>query len=273
FLLTKLRDVPILNSDAYKLLHYTSQPEADFKKLEEMIRDNAGLCSQFLRVANSSLFYRPTKVDTITQALVKLGFLYVRQILIYNFYNSVLNLFRAQKEVIEHAKGCATISEFVCKNAVNSPDEWAKIRLGGLMHDIGSQALAFFFPEQYEKVLHESKGKTTPLYLSEIVVFGTEHQAVGRILAQKWNFPEYLSTIIGDHHYLFQGKWNGLTLPVYCADNFLNQKAMLPFVPFDSQLSAYFAKFGKEIPWKNVPEEFSNALLVKPEIDLIEDKS
>ncbi len=260
---SKLRDVPILNTEAYGLLTYMDQPDWTFKKIEMMVKDKPGLCSQILRIANSAYFRRSNKAETLEQAMVLLGHSNLRQIFFFNFYFSVGDLFRAQKEVIRHGQDCSSLAEFICKAAEGSPDECAKVRMGGLLHDIGSQALSFFFPQQYEKVRAISKNESKLSYVAELLIFGTEHQKVGSILAEKWNFPAYLSGIIGDHHYLQAETWNLFTLPVFCANNFLHERDNIPFAPYQKNLEDYFSLKKKELPWQDIKAEFSKALAEK----------
>ncbi|MBI3039111.1 HDOD domain-containing protein [bacterium] len=254
-MLGKLKDVPILNTEAYRLISYISQPDAAFNKVESMIKDNPGICSQIFRMANSAYFKRSSTSETLQQALVSLGFATLRQLFLYNFYSSVGNIFQAQNEVIEHGKNCARLSEFIAKSAGCSSDECAKVRLGGLLHDVGAQALAFFFPYQYAEVMRKIKEESKPSYLAELLTFGTDHQTIGSMLCGKWNFPPYLGAVVGDHHYLKSTNWNALTLPIFCADNLLGEIHGLPFSKYYSKIEEYFSLKKKELPWKDFPAE------------------
>ncbi len=255
-LISRLRDVPILNSEAYRLIQHVSSPDANFPELERMLQNNSGLCSQILRTANSPYFMRASKAETLQQAMVTLGFAPLRQLFIYNFYNSVGNFFGAQKSTIEHGQDCARLAEYIAKSAGAPYSECAKVRLIGLLHDVGRQALAFFFPQQYERVQHMVRVEKKPSFLAELVVFGIEHQKIGSILAHRWNFPDYLSKVIGDHHYLKAKDWNKLSLPVFCANNFLNNRDGEPSSPFYQKLEGYFFLKRAELPWKDIDNEF-----------------
>jgi putative nucleotidyltransferase with HDIG domain len=255
-LISRLRDVPILNTEAYKLIQHVASPDANFPELERMLQNNSGLCSQILRMANSPYFMRASKAESLQQAMVTLGFIPLRQLFIYNFYNSVGNFFGAQKSTIEHAQDCARLAEYIAKSSGAPYSECAKVRLIGLLHDVGKQALAFFFPQQYEKVQYMVKVESKPSFLAELIVFGIEHQKIGSILANRWNFPDYLSKVIGDHHYLKSKDWNELSLPVFCANNFLNNRDGEPSSPFYQNLETYFLLKKAELPWKDIDNEF-----------------
>jgi len=264
-LLAKLRDVPILNTEAYQLISSLAQPDISFPELEARIGNNPGLCSQVIRVANSAYFRRANRVETLQQSLVTLGFSNLRQLFWYNFYNSTTNLFRAQIDVIEHGRKCAKLAEFICRSAGSSGEECSKVRLAALLHDIGRQALAFFFPQQYEKVHTLIHNSGIHSFTAELMVFGTEHQSIGSLLCQKWNFPDYMSGIIADHHYLQASNWNTLTLPVFIANNFLNESQNIPFTSWFQKLEAYFFLKRKDLPWDDVKSEFEQ--VVAGEVD------
>jgi HD-like signal output (HDOD) protein len=130
------------------------------------------------------------------------------------------------------------------------------VRLGGLLHDIGRQALAFFFPQQYERVQKIIETDRRSSYMAELLVFGTEHQTVGSILSARWNFPSYLSNVIGDHHYLAATDWNTLTLPIFCANEYLNERENMPFQQYYQRLEGYFLLKRKDLPWEDTPAAF-----------------
>lgn len=266
-ILKRLIDVPISNLEAYTLIGYTFSENATFEGLEKLIKDNPCLVSQILRIANSSYFARKIKAETLQQAMSTLGFSNLRQIFLYNFYNSVAGLFKSQIQVIEHGKKCAKLAEYISLSAETSHEERQKVRMGALLHDIGRMALAYFFPQKYEQVSKLIVDNQIPSHLAELTVFGTEHQIVGSLLCNKWNFPSYLCSIISDHHSLQAQNWNALTLPVFVANNFLHEIEGVPFSPYYSKLEGYFFIKRKDLPWENFNEAFLKVLQEPNEFD------
>jgi len=256
-IVSKLRDIPILNTEAYRLIDYVSQPQPSFVELEGMIKNNPGLSSQIARMANSSFFKRSRQIETLNESLVSLGFATLKQIFTFNFYSSVGSILKSQKDVINHGVQCSKLAEFIARGAVSPSDECAKVSLAGLLHDIGQQFLAYFFPSQYEQVKNKIRFESKPTYAAEKLIFGTDHQVLGKLLCDRWNFPPYLGAIIADHHKLSDSVWNGLILPVFCANNFLNERDRVPFEPYLDKLKEYFAMKHREIPWKSIKDEFA----------------
>ncbi len=261
-----LRDFPILNVEAYQLAVYISTQDANFPDLEVKVRRNPNLAGQILRLANTAFFLRSGKAETLHQAFIVLGFANLRQIFLYNFYNSVSSLFKAQKEVIDHGRRCALVADFIARSAGSKPEECARVRIGALLHDIGKQVLSFLFPGQYEKVTPLARQKKIDTADSERLLFGVDHQAVGSMVCHRWNFPTYLSDIIGDHHFLSVSRWNDLTLPVFVANNFVNDLDQEPYQSYFQKLESYFALKKKTLPWKNVPLELKHHLESQPDV-------
>ncbi len=255
-ILNKLKDAPILSAEAYQVLGYMNSADADFNGVVKRIEKDQNICSQIVKVANSALFYRGGKVDTLSQAVSRIGLLNVQNILVRSLYSGLTSFFQSQKDVIVHSQKCAMLANYIAQEGGRPVDERAKIWLGALMHDIGRQAMAFAFPEKYAQVSELMKKENRPSYVAELYVFGTEHQVIGRLLAKKWNFPDYLTHIIGDHHSLAAKQWNTMTLPVFCANSFMNEQEGIPFVSYYQRLEGYYFMLKKDMPWKDVPGAF-----------------
>ena len=259
----RLRDLPILNTEAYRLVDYCSKPEPEFDVIEEIVQGNPNLCSQIMRLANSSFFKRSERTETLQEALVLLGLTTLRQIFVQNFYNSIGNLMNTQARLLNHGRACSHLAEFLAKAAGQSALDLAKIRIGALLHDIGQQFLSFFFPKQYDMVQSASASKGIPIFRLEQKAFEVSHQEVGAVLSAKWNFPDYLTEIIGKHH--DEGlSPRSLVMPVFCANSFLHEAAGEPSQPYLDPLKAYFSAYQKKLPWSDPKAALEGALKSVP---------
>ncbi|MBF0502023.1 MAG: HDOD domain-containing protein [Candidatus Riflebacteria bacterium] len=246
-ILAKMETIPELNTQAYELLQKLGKPETTFDKLGEIIVKEPGLAAQILKTANSAFFMRRTQADTIQTALSVLGMEGLKQILIVNVFKGLTGYFGAQKEILDHGRACAHLGSHLAELGKVPKQNLGKIKLGGLLHDIGSLALVFYFPKEYAEVRNLIKTQSKRSYEAESIVFGVEHQRLGKLLAQKWGFPDYLCYIIGDHHDLRESSWEELTSPVFCANGFINQTIEnVPFTPYYQKLRSYFAHLGGE---------------------------
>ena len=92
--------------------------------------------------------------------------------------------------------------------------------LAGLIHDLGLLVERQAFPDQLADTLRLAAKGDRPFCDVETEVTGTDHQALGAALANKWKFPRGLQTVIGYHHKIDTLSEEHRLLPtvVYAAD-------------------------------------------------------
>jgi len=94
--------------------------------------------------------------------------------------------------------GCAVSSKIVAEAAyLKNPED---VFTGGLLHDIGKLIHALYMPQEFTRVITEIEHAHISMLDSEQNVFGFNHTQTGRILAEKWHFPEEVAHMIGGHH-------------------------------------------------------------------------
>ena len=170
-IVAKMEAIPELHSQAFDLLQKLNQPSLSFEKMGETIAKEPGLATQILKTANSAFFMRRSKVDTIPAALTLLGLEGLKQILVVNVFKGLTGYFGAQKEVLDHGRVCAQLAVHLAELKKVPRTNLAKIRLGGLLHDVGSLALVFFYPKEYGEVRALMKTQTKRSYEAELAVF------------------------------------------------------------------------------------------------------
>ena len=92
--------------------------------------------------------------------------------------------------------------------------------LAGLIHDSGRLVLNLLMPERYEPIMraiYNREGESTAIELSAL---GFDHALAGRLVLQRWNFPEELSRAVEMHHGEVS-QMEPLTLIVRAADELL----------------------------------------------------
>ena len=72
--------------------------------------------------------------------------------------------------------------------------------LAGLLHDIGKLAIHQVMPRGLGRIVQRARSSGWASHLAEREELGTDHAALGRLLARKWHFPQPLETAIWLHH-------------------------------------------------------------------------
>jgi len=70
----------------------------------------------------------------------------------------------------------------------------------GLVHDIGKLALVEVMPKSFERMVEQAMAESACLCAIEWEHLGLDHAIVGKLLAEKWGFPEDIIFAIWLHH-------------------------------------------------------------------------
>ncbi len=198
-----LHQIPTIPAVLAPLLRYLQQPaeQLDVQKITDMIAQDKSLAAQCLQMANSPLFGRWQKVDSLRGAIVGLGMQRISDIVTSC---GVLNL--APKEsggldpVVfwEHSLGCALVSRhFARKISYSDP---GKAYLAGLLHDIGIIVNLWMLPREFEAAFKLARDEGIPLHEAEGSVLGFTHCESGRLLADRWELSAELCEVVSLHH-------------------------------------------------------------------------
>jgi putative nucleotidyltransferase with HDIG domain len=192
---------PVLPATVTRLMTVTKDPESSAQDVMEVIVADQSLCLTILKIANSALFGRPKKVDSLRMAVSILGFNEVQRIALAKaLINSFNKLAKHNKSAIDrfwqHSFTCGMIAKVIAEE-LHMSSEIAF--MGGLIHDIGKLIMLEVFVDDYgldwltrfssEQSRHE-----------ELHMFAFTHDVVGGQLLQQWFFPENLITAVEFHH-------------------------------------------------------------------------
>ena len=70
----KNREIKALNTNRIEAINELSKPEPDYKALTEIIKRDVAMTYKFMKLVNSVAFYSRSKIESINDALVRLGF-------------------------------------------------------------------------------------------------------------------------------------------------------------------------------------------------------
>lgn len=199
----QLNNLPAMPSVLSSLGECLSQNAStvDIGRVVELISYDKSLAMQCLRVANSALFRRRNNVETVREAVLALGLSRIRD-LVYSC--SLPKLFFDLKHGMppvtfwRHAMGTALISQHFAKQL--SVENYEKLYLAGLLHDIGILVNSLLFPEEFHKALVLAQTSKIPLWEAEQQVLGFTHCESGRVLADFWKLPPDIAEVIEFHH-------------------------------------------------------------------------
>lgn len=198
-----LRKIPTIPAVLAPLLRYLEQPveQLDVQKVTDLLAQDKSLAAQCLQMANSPLFGRWQKVDSLRGAVVSLGFRHVSDIAMSC---SVLNMLPGNKESLdpvvfwEHSLGCALVCRTLARK-INLSDP-GKAYLAGLLHDLGIIVNLWVLPQEFRTAFEIAKTEGVPLHEAEQRSMGFTHCDSGRLLAENWGLTPELIEVVTHHH-------------------------------------------------------------------------
>lgn len=198
-----LRQIPTIPAVLQPLLRYLELPpeQLDVRKITDMIAQDKALAAQCLQMANSPLFGKWQKVESLKDAIVGLGIQRVSDIAMSC---GVLNLLPKDLGGVnpiafwEHSLGCALVCRHFARE-ISYPDP-GKAYLAGLLHDIGIVVNLWVLPAEFSAAFELARAEGIPLDEAEQRTLGFTHCDSGRLLAEHWGLAPDLRETVSLHH-------------------------------------------------------------------------
>jgi len=183
-----------------QLMGVVSVEEVPFKRIAELIRSDAAVAAEVLRLANSPMLYCRRQINSILHAVAILGLERLRGLImtmaLRNFLSPALQV-PALLRCWRHNLACALLCEELSGAYFLSKDP---SYTAGFLHDIGRLALLASFPAQYAQMLGLAALHRLDVRECEQGAFGLDHCVAGSWLVEEWQFPVEFREFTGRHH-------------------------------------------------------------------------
>jgi putative nucleotidyltransferase with HDIG domain len=202
-LIARVEDLPTLPRTVLRITEMVNDPRASARDLSRIITDDQVLTARLLKLVNSSFYGFPQRVSTVTGAIVLIGFDAIRNLLLTT---SVFDLFpsrtskdrRIQESLWDHSLGCAIGAKAIGEALRHERLE--ELFVAGLLHDIGKIVEMTVLPDPFSRITARVAEGRLLMAAAEAEILGCTHSDVGRLLAQRWNLPAKLISLIEHHH-------------------------------------------------------------------------
>lgn len=201
-IMNSIQALPSIPGAATKLLSLLEDPDATADQVENILRYEPGLTATILKMTNSAYFGIPTKIGSVRQAVVLLGWKRVSQLVLTACVGVMLN---------DSVPGYALDSGGLWRHAISvsfATEEIARminhkdieeLFTAALLHDIGKLVLGSYIKEEQEAIEDMIK-KGMPFEIAEHMVLGTDHAEIGSKVLENWSFPETVTEAVRWHH-------------------------------------------------------------------------
>jgi HD-like signal output (HDOD) protein len=242
-----LKEVPPFRPVAVELLNLVSDISQPLARMVALLRTDAVLTAEVLRLANSPLIGCRSEIMNIMQALAFLGTERINSLIVTTAMRGLVgpgggNLARA---CWRHNLATAVICERLAPTQHISKERGY---IAGLIHDIGRLALLRAFPD-YEEALTQAAAEGRNLLAIEKGLYGMDHTEAGRWLLAQWGCPLDLQVVASLHEN--PAAAGGRDKNLVCLVGASSQLAdLMCFYAFDTQ-KADIAKVAEMLPEAN----------------------
>ncbi len=165
-----------------------------------VIEQDVALTAQVLRQANSAFLTRGQRVTTVPDAVVRLGFQTLQQLV----------LAAETSRLFARALSCGVSVEAMSEEGLQRgvlaaslvtrrADRGAAF-VAGMMLEVGQLVTACFLPDQTRRVRALARDRGWTLHEAEAVTWGVTHADIGAHLLEAWNLPPEAVVAASEHH-------------------------------------------------------------------------
>ncbi len=194
-------ELPALPKAAVHIMAVIEDPQTTATRLEKALAMDQTLTAKVLRIANSPFYGAVREIRTVSEAIVRLGFMTIRNWTVVTATKSVFLTPGAgvlYEKIWRQSVLSAMASQLVGQTLHHMEPEG--LFIGGLMQNIGQLVLARNQPELFQEILTESETSGRPYHEVERSLLGFDHGELGSLLIRDWNLSRELEEAVHWHH-------------------------------------------------------------------------
>ncbi|MFH0703337.1 MAG: HDOD domain-containing protein [bacterium] len=202
-ILSKVDKLPELYHIAIKVSKMLDNFNVSINEVSKVISLDQALTTQILKLCNSANYGFSRKIVSINDAIAKLGFTTLKNMIFIVISHGILNqevkgYDLGKGELWKNSVSCAFYARHLASLIKYSDPEIAFT--AGLLRDIGKLIIHEYVKDSYDEIIEMINSKNIPFYQAEEKVLGFNHCQIGSEIANKWNFPNILIETIEYHH-------------------------------------------------------------------------
>lgn len=201
-IMTQVRSFPGMPATAAKLLPLLKDQDTGAGEIEDILRYDPGLTANILKLTNSAYFGIPSRVSSVRQAVMLLGWKRLIQLVMTMCMSALMNkpipgYDLPRGELWRHSITVSIAAEILVKFLKIAEAE--EVFTAALLHDVGKLILGGYVQEDLQTI-DDMVNKGISFEVAEYIVLGTDHAQVGGRILKNWAFPADLVNAVHWHH-------------------------------------------------------------------------
>ncbi|MDR2521395.1 MAG: HDOD domain-containing protein [Spirochaetaceae bacterium] len=197
----RIQALPQFPQNIITVQQLANDPKSDLVDIARLISTDPAMTADILKLVNSAQYMLVKKVNNIVEAVTILGIKGIKNLLYSYGTQKVLGgNDESQKSLWDHSYKTAFYAYNVVKNFGKDKSVIDDVYVGGMLHDMGKIIFSKSAAAMIAKVREFCEARTIPQTTLEDVSAGMNHAEIGALIAEKWNFPELITSVIRYHH-------------------------------------------------------------------------
>jgi len=201
-IISRMRMFPSISGVATKVLKLLDSPDSTATQVEQVLKQDPGLTANVLKITNSAYFGMPSKVGSVRQSVVLLGWERVSKMVMATCVNAIMDRSipgydLPPGELWRHSIAVSVTAEGLMKELKMA--ERDEIFTAALLHDVGKLILGSVVKDDLDSIKSVAE-QGVPFQIAEQEVLGTDHAEIGGQLLESWSFPPELVSAVRWHH-------------------------------------------------------------------------
>lgn len=256
-------ELPQFPDSVMRINRLLNNPDSKMSEIATLISSDISLTSDLLKLVNSATFALASPCRSISDAVKLVGIRGIKNMILSVSSMNVLNtLCEETKTLWTHAYRVAFYTYNLARNFCSSNRTIVEDSyICGLLHDMGKLIFETTHPAYINRIKDICAQKGIQPDIFEKLVAGVNHGEIGALVAEKWNFPEVIVSVIRHHHEpdLASENVKKLTEIVYLSDMLAHyQEKDIDFYQFDQEILAKF-HITNEIQLQKISESLEKA--------------
>jgi len=201
-ILNEITGMPTFPENIIVLMRMCSNPDTNIDKIVTIIKQDIAITSEVIKLSNSAGFVSTKRINDIKEALIKIGLNNLKLILIAGNARKIMeSKYKKFEEVWDHCSRVAFYSRELALRFKLQGVEIENAYTAGLLHDIGKVILLAVDAKGMQSIadIVQNRELVTATVLEEVSI-GISHAEIGYLVAENWNFPNFLAEIAKYHH-------------------------------------------------------------------------
>jgi putative nucleotidyltransferase with HDIG domain len=202
-ILQSVTQLPPFPAVIQRVLQLVEDPKTSARDVVEVIQYDQSVTANVLMVCNSAYFSLRRPVHSLEEALVRIGFNNLVEIILtrgtsFVFIQACQGYRLQNGELWRHSVACALLSQILAErlNQKKSPIQFTV----ALLHDVGKVVLTGFVREHFEEIQRRIQEGNLSFLEAEKATLGIDHAELGGKIAENWKFPPDIVAGIRYHH-------------------------------------------------------------------------